>query len=106
MRVRGRLDNGKGNTRCVAFPRKLRSSHACRREPRVLAASSRPTEALAEQQHQSFLRVGETGNGTARQITLGLNKSMIIELPREVREVVVSNPDKWKRCCKPRRALI
>ena len=30
---------------------------------------------------------------TARQMTLGLNKSMIIELPREVREVVVSNPE-------------
>ena len=29
-----------------------------------------------------------------RQITLGLNKSMIIELPREVREVMVSNPEK------------
>ena len=50
------------------------------------------TEALA-QQHQSFLRIGETANGTARQITLGLNKSMIVELPREVREVVVSNPE-------------
>ena len=31
-----------------------------------------------------------------RQITLGLNKSMIIELPREVREVMVSNPDKME----------
>ena len=50
--------------------------------------------ALADQQHSSYLRVGETGNGTGRQITLGLNKSMIIELPREVREVMVSNPDK------------
>ena len=53
-----------------------------------------PLPALADQQHSSYLRVGETGNGTGRQITLGLNKSMIIELPREVREVMVSNPDK------------
>ena len=53
-----------------------------------------PLSALADQQHSSYLRVGETGNGTGRQITLGLNKSMIIELPREVREVMVSNPDK------------
>jgi pilus assembly protein CpaC len=53
-----------------------------------------PSAALADQQHSSYLRVGETGNGTARYITLGLNKSMIIELPREVREVMVSNPDK------------
>ena len=55
-----------------------------------------PSAALAEQQHSSYLRVGETGNGTGRQITLGLNKSMIIELPREVREVMVSNPDKME----------
>ena len=53
-----------------------------------------PQAALADQQHRSYLRVGETGSGTARQITLGLNKSMILELPREVREVMVSNPDK------------
>jgi pilus assembly protein CpaC len=53
-----------------------------------------PLSALADQQHSSYLRVGETGNGTWRQVTLGLNKSMIIELPREVREVMVSNPDK------------
>jgi pilus assembly protein CpaC len=46
------------------------------------------------EQHRSYLRVGETGSGEARQIILGLNKSMIIELPREVREVMVSNPEK------------
>ena len=55
-----------------------------------------PSAALAENQHSSYLRVGETGNGTGRQITLGLNKSMIIELPREVREVMVSNPEKME----------
>jgi len=52
-----------------------------------------PSPALADQQqHRSFLRVGESQS--ARQITLGLNKSMIIELPRDVREVMVSNPEK------------
>jgi pilus assembly protein CpaC len=55
-----------------------------------------PSVAVAEQQHSSYLRVGETGNGTGRQIILGLNKSMIIELPREVREVMVSNPAKME----------
>ena len=55
-----------------------------------------PSNARAENQHSSYLRVGETGNGTGRQITLGLNKSMIIGLPREVREVMVSNPDKME----------
>ena len=43
-----------------------------------------PPEALA-QQHQSFVRIGDTGAGKARQMTLGLNKTMIIELPRVVR---------------------
>ena len=62
----------------------------------ALCGGVAPSAALAEQQHSSYLRVGETGNGTGRQITLGLNKSMIIELPREVREVMVSNPDKME----------
>ena len=59
----------------------------------ALAGIAAPRAALAEQ-HRSYLRVGETGSGEARQISLGLNKSMIIELPRDVREVMVSNPDK------------
>jgi pilus assembly protein CpaC len=49
-----------------------------------------PSAVLADQQHRSYLRVGEQAG--ARQITLGLSKSMIIELPRAVREVMVSNP--------------
>jgi pilus assembly protein CpaC len=53
-----------------------------------------PSVGLAEQQHSSYLRVGETGSGAARKIALGLNKSMIVELPREVREVMISNPGK------------
>jgi pilus assembly protein CpaC len=58
----------------------------------ALAGVIAPSLASADQQHRSYLRVGESASGTARQITLGLNKSMIIELPREVREVMVSNP--------------
>jgi pilus assembly protein CpaC len=58
----------------------------------ALVGTIAPTSASADQEHRSYLRVGETGSGTARQITLGLNKSMIVELPREVREVMVSNP--------------
>jgi pilus assembly protein CpaC len=53
-----------------------------------------PSTALAEQQHSSYLRVADIGNGIGRPITLGLNKSMVISLPREVREVMVSNPEK------------
>lgn len=50
--------------------------------------------AAADQQHRSFLRIGQSELGAARQITLGLNKSMIVELPHEVRDVMVSNPEK------------
>jgi pilus assembly protein CpaC len=54
------------------------------------AAVTAPGEGLAQSAHRSLLRLGD---GTTRQIKLGLNKSMIVELPREVREVMVSNPD-------------
>jgi pilus assembly protein CpaC len=60
----------------------------------ALAGVIAPSLSSADQQHRSYLRVGETASGMARQMTLGLNKSMIIELPREVREVMVSNPEK------------
>jgi len=56
-----------------------------------LSAVIAPAEGLAQSQHRSLLRVGP--NEPPRQIKLGLNKSMIVELPREVREVMVSNPD-------------
>ena len=84
----------KGNwmRRCLSLnPAVLALAAACL----ALAGIVTPQAALAEQ-HRSFLRVGETGSGEARQITLGLNKSMIIELPREVREVMVSNPEKME----------
>ena len=52
-----------------------------------------PGEATADElQHQSHLRIAASGK--AQQITLGLNKSIIVELPREVRDVMVSNPTK------------
>jgi pilus assembly protein CpaC len=46
-----------------------------------------------EGQHRSYVRISET-SGAARPINIGLNKSMIIDLPREVREVMISNPEK------------
>ncbi|MFZ2017548.1 MAG: type II and III secretion system protein family protein [Methyloceanibacter sp.] len=51
-----------------------------------------PGAALASDQHQSLLRIGANAPGSSQQIKLGLNKSMIIELPRPVRDVMVSNP--------------
>ncbi|MEZ5828400.1 MAG: type II and III secretion system protein family protein [Hyphomicrobiales bacterium] len=55
-----------------------------------LCAVAAPATGLAAQ-HRSFLRVAL--GDAPHQIKLGLNKSMIVELPREVREVMVSNPD-------------
>jgi pilus assembly protein CpaC len=55
-----------------------------------LAAVTAPGEGLAQSAHRSLLRIGD---GATQQIKLGLNKSMIVELPRPVREVMVSNPD-------------
>ncbi len=50
-------------------------------------------EAPADNQHRSFLRIGDGASGKSQQITLGLNKATIVELPRPVRNVMVSNPD-------------
>jgi pilus assembly protein CpaC len=55
----------------------------------TLAGTVAPQSAHA-QQHRSYLRIAE-GEGS-RQLRLGLNKAMIVELPRPVREVMVSNP--------------
>lgn len=53
-----------------------------------------PAPARADDgQHHSLLRIA-AGSLATRQIKLGLNKSMIVELPREVRDVMVSNPKK------------
>ena len=44
-------------------------------------------------QHRSVLRIADTGNfPVTRKLRIGLSKSMMIELPREVRDVVVSDP--------------
>jgi pilus assembly protein CpaC len=54
-------------------------------------ASPAPGQA-AELEHRSYLRIA--GGLKAQPVRLGLNKSMIIDIPREVRDVMVSNPQK------------
>ncbi len=39
---------------------------------------------------QSQLKI--SGNGGVRQVNLGLNKSIVVELPRDAKDVLVSNP--------------
>jgi pilus assembly protein CpaC len=60
----------------------------------LCGAASIGAAPAADLQHRSYLRVDMAGDGAARQITLGLNKSMVVDLPRDVREVFVSNPEK------------
>jgi pilus assembly protein CpaC len=44
--------------------------------------------------HQSVLRLKESDlNAQSKAITLGRNKSMLVELPRDLRDVIVSSPD-------------
>ena len=47
-----------------------------------------PQPALA----QSILHISESDGGGARKVPLGLGKSMIVELPRDAKEVFVANP--------------
>lgn len=43
--------------------------------------------------HNSVLRIEPDELGQSRAVQLGRSKSMLVELPRELRDVIVSNPD-------------
>ena len=59
------------------------------------AGLASPMPAAADSDQSSVLRIGPNVNLPAtRKIKLGLNKSMFVELPRDVRDVMVSNPKK------------
>ena len=68
----------------IAFAALVAASHAFLNAPT-------PGQA-AELEHRSYLRIA--GGVKAQPVRLGLNKSMIIDIPREVRDVMVSNPQK------------
>ncbi len=42
--------------------------------------------------HQSFIHIPDTGVPVHKNIKIGLGKSVLIEFPRDVRDVMVSNP--------------
>ncbi len=51
--------------------------------------------ALAQSAHKSFFRMpAGAQHPMTRHVTIGLDKSMVVELPRAVRDVMVSNPKK------------
>ena len=45
-------------------------------------------------EHRSLLKVERVARGgETRHVKIGLNKSLVVELPRDVRDVLVSNPE-------------
>jgi len=42
--------------------------------------------------HQSFIRIQDTGGPIRKSIKIGMGKSVLMEFPRPVRDVMVSNP--------------
>ena len=42
--------------------------------------------------HQSFIRIEDTGGAIRKNIKIGLGKSVLLEFPRGVRDVMVSKP--------------
>ncbi|MFT3733373.1 MAG: type II and III secretion system protein family protein [Hyphomicrobium sp.] len=42
--------------------------------------------------HQSFIRIQDTGGPIKKSIKIGMGKSVLLEFPRDVRDVMVSNP--------------
>jgi pilus assembly protein CpaC len=54
-----------------------------------------PQTAQAEPGHRSYLKVpAAIGRHLTRDVTVGLSKSLVVELPRDVRDVLVSDPKK------------
>jgi pilus assembly protein CpaC len=90
--MRGKLDDNKGN-RMRRFSLTTAAALGIMAASLAALCAAAPRAALAADQHSSFLRIGADASGRAQQITLGLNKATIIELPRPVRNVMVSNPD-------------
>lgn len=60
----------------------------------ALHAGPAAAQSTAGLQHQSALRIGAGELGVTRQVRLGLNKSMVVDLPDTVRDVMVSDPTK------------
>ena len=48
---------------------------------------------IASGQHQSIIRVDDHGGPVRRQLKVGLGKSVLLEFSRELRDVMVSNPE-------------
>jgi pilus assembly protein CpaC len=56
-------------------------------------SSKQAEDTKLETSHNSMLLVKENELPTTKQVRLGINKAMVIEFPRELRDVMVSNPE-------------
>lgn len=76
-----------------AVIRLLAGLFACLVLPAIASAGAyKGTPPAAASQHQNQIRI--SAKETARRVTIGLNKSMIVRLPRGARDVLISGPKK------------
>jgi pilus assembly protein CpaC len=61
-------------------------------QPQFGTSNDGPRTLPGANEHQSFIRVDDTGTSIRKNVTIGLGKSVLIEFPRPVRDVMVSNP--------------
>lgn len=60
----------------------------------AMAQAGRPAEEVVyDPQHRSELRLGPGEIGGVRKLTIGLDKSMLVEVPDDLQNVLVSNPE-------------
>lgn len=60
----------------------------------TVALTTLQTGAIAADKNRSGLQILKaSSSGTTKNVTLGLDKSLVVELPRDVRDVLVANPE-------------
>jgi pilus assembly protein CpaC len=72
----------------------------------LAAGGCGPGEALANGEFFRHVQLTDSDLAYNRAIRLGVDKSMVLELPRPAGDVLVSNPRWPTRCCGPPTASI
>ncbi|MEM7299449.1 MAG: type II and III secretion system protein family protein [Pseudomonadota bacterium] len=50
-------------------------------------------EASAQNASRNYIKVSDGERGSSRRVSLGLDKSLVIDLPRDAHDILVANPD-------------
>ena len=58
----------------------------------AILAMDEPARAQAEFQEKNYLKLNPTAIGETKRVSVGLNKSMVIDLPGEAHDILVANP--------------